>query len=156
MRASCGSACGVSQDLVARLDQAIRALAPPGIRLRIQGFVAINPVVRIAFAADPALRRDAVEQAIRARLAVRFGPAGRCFAEGIARSAVIAAVQAVPGVTGVMLRAFGLANGQPLDNGRLLVPGPMATITASGAVSYALAGLGWIDAATTQFEELAP
>ena len=144
-----------SQDLVARLDQAIRALAPPGIRLRIQGFVAINPVVRIAFAADPALRRDAVEQAIRARLAVRFGPAGRRFAEGIARSAVIAAVQAVPGVTGVMLRAFGLANGQPLDNGRLLVPGPMATITASGAVSYALAGLGWIDAATTQFEELA-
>ncbi|MBO9713894.1 baseplate J/gp47 family protein [Sphingomonas sp.] len=145
-----------SQELIDRLGKAIRALAPPGRRLRLQGFTPMTPVVKIAYAADPALRREDVETAIRAELGKRFGTANRRFAEGLARSAVIAAVQGVSGVTGVMLTQFGLPNGQPLDNGRLLVPGPSASIGGAGVVTFALAGLLSIDPVTVQFEELAP
>jgi len=146
-----------SQELTERLGRAIRALAPPGRRLRIQGFTPMHAGVKIAFAADPALRRADVETAIRAALGARFGAASRHFAEGLARSALIAVVQGVPGVTGVMLTQFSLPNGQALDNGRLLVPGPAASVdAATGAVSYALAGLLSIDASSVQFEELAP
>jgi hypothetical protein len=146
-----------SQELLDRLGKAIRALGPPGRRLRIQGFTPMHPAVTIAFAHDPALRREDVETAIRAELGARFGTANRRFAEGMARSAVIAAVQRVPGVTGVMLTLFSLPNGQPLDNGRLLVPGPAATVSAAtGVVTYALAGLLSIDPLAVQFEELAP
>jgi len=144
-----------SQALIDRIGKAIRALAPPGRRLRVQGFTPMNAQATIAFSADPALRREDVEVAIRAALRARFGAASRHFAEGLARSTVIAAVQGVPGVTGVTLTQFGLPNGQPLDNGRLLVPGPAAAVdAATGAVSYALAGLLSIDPLAVQFEEL--
>jgi hypothetical protein len=140
-------------DLIEGLGQALSAYAPAGRPLRVQGFAPLHPALTIAYVRDPAFPREDVEAALRTALGSQFGAPQRRFAEGLPRSAVLAAVQAVPGVIGAMIAAFSLGGAQA-DNGRLLAPAPSALRDpATGVITYGLAGLLSIDPAQISFQE---
>jgi hypothetical protein len=140
-------------DLTQGLGQALAAYAPAGRPMRIQGFSTLHPDIAIAYVRDPAFQREDVEAAVRSALEGQFGAPGRRFAEGLPRSAVLAATQAVPGVLGAVITGFSLGAVQP-DNGRLLAPGPSAVRDpVTGAITYGLAGLLSIDPSKVSFQE---
>lgn len=138
-------------DSITSLRDAIALVCVPGRRIRIEGFVDIKAQVGIAFAADPALRRADVEDAIRAALAERFSRAARGFGEALHVSAVLAAVQEVSGVVAARITNFAVPNGPPAVDGRLLCPAPTLT---NGV--FAPAGLLSIDTDALVFTEMAP
>ncbi len=116
-------------ELVADLTDAVLAAAAPGLHLRVAGFDDLPVALEIAMASDPDLRRGDVEAAVRDALALAFGRAAMGFAQGLHRSQVLGAVQAVPGVVAAMLTGFSAtrADGSTLAEdaeGRLVPPAP--------------------------------
>ena len=138
-------------DVVDDLCAAVRAGAPPGTLVRIEGFVDLPMSLSIALATDPALRRGDVETAVRAALERDFGRPVRRFGEAVHRSQVLACVQGVPGVVAALLRGFS-APGVVVDaQGRLPCPGPVLT-----DIGFTPARLLSVAAADITFTELTP
>lgn len=139
--------------VVEGLRRELKRVQVPGRTVRIAGFTAIHPDITLALSSDPAFRRKDVEEAVRKRLADRFGPAARPFARALHRSEVLAAAQGVDGVIAATLTVFALPSGMPAeDEGRLLCPGP---ILDPGTGDLIPAGLLSIDPAQVLFEEMA-
>jgi hypothetical protein len=138
-------------DVVDDLLAAVLATAPPGTRVRIEGFVDLPMTLEIALATDPALRRGEVEAAVRASLERDFGRPMRRFGEAVHRSQVLACVQGVAGVVAALLTGFS-APGVVVDGqGRLPCPGPVLTdtvFTPARLLSVAAADVGFTELAS--------
>ncbi|MGG7566509.1 baseplate J/gp47 family protein [Rhodovulum sp. DZ06] len=137
--------------LATGLEEAIRAVSPPGRALRIAGFAPLAAEIRLGFAHDPALERAAVEAALRAALLSAFSPAARPFGRALHRSEILAAAQGVPGVVAARLAGFALPGGAAEDHGRLLCPAPRM----EGGV-FVEGGLLHLSDAGLTFEEMTP
>jgi predicted phage baseplate assembly protein len=139
-----------SSDLFVNLAAAFHRLGEPALpvtlQLREQILLVVTAVVRIHPDYDWLL----VQPKIRAALLDRFGFTRQVLGVGVSSSAVIAAIQAVPGVTAVDLDAFGgiperVVDGSPPVR-RLISPAEVAvriTDILGGAVTDASPACGW-------------
>lgn len=135
------------------LGAALRAAGPPGRAIRIEGFDALEVSVTLALAHDPALDRETVEAAIRAKLAQAFSPAARAFGAALHASEVLAAAQAVEGV--VALRVVTLTSAAPggFSPAQARLPCPVPRFEGR---SFRRGGLLYLTADTITFEEMVP
>lgn len=138
-------------DILDTLTKALKAATPPGLTLRIEGFVELSAQVTVGLAIDPSYRRADIEAKVRKALGETFGRRVRDFGQALHRSAVLAVVQGVEGVMAARLATFLLPGGPAESEGRLLCPGP----TLVDGV-FSKAGLLSIDPNQTQFVEMAP
>lgn len=141
----------VGSDIVQTLRAALAQVSVPGRLVRIEGFVDLDAHVTIGLASDPALIRANVEAAVRGALGARFGRSARGFAEALHESAILAAVQAVPGVVAARIQALAIPGGPAAADGRLLSPAP----SLAGGL-FQPAGLLAIDPAAVLFTEMLP
>ena len=124
-------------DLLLNLRRALRALGDPFQRLVVEPRTARWLIVSAKLAIDPDQVWAAVVARVRAALLDAFGFERRALAQGVARSEVIAAMQAVPGVDWVDLDAFGAIDTIDADTSAPLLPdritASVASLVAAGA-----------------------
>lgn len=112
-----GAAVEPDGALCANLLAALRANGDPHVPVRVLSYrpAAFRLAARLKIGADYV--PDRVRAAVRADLRARFGFAARAFAQPVTDDEIVAAVQAVPGVTAVALtrlaRSGGTAGGVP-------------------------------------------
>ncbi|MCJ1960493.1 baseplate J/gp47 family protein [Novosphingobium mangrovi (ex Hu et al. 2023)] len=101
-------------DLETDLARALAEAAPPGQMLRIAGF-APEPVTLVAALRidTRTWRRSDIEQALRAHLANRFGPAAMDFGQPLRASAILAAIHEVTGITAARIETLDSPSAVP-------------------------------------------
>ena len=101
-------------DLETDLARALADAAPPGQILRIAGF-APEPVTLVAALRidTRTWRRSDIEQALRAHLAARFGPAAMDFGQPLRASAILAAIHEVPGIVAARIETLDSPSAVP-------------------------------------------
>ena len=104
------------------LAAALRSHGDPLVPVMVVAHREIPFVVKAKVRRHPDYQADNVRRAVADKLAGAFGFPAREFTQPVVRSAVIAAIQAVPGVVAVDLDRF--SGGNKPDDWRLLADGP--------------------------------
>lgn len=108
-----GAAVTPGSALHARLSDAIAAASDPGLSCILVSCTPRLFALAARLAIDPRHDADSVIAAARLLLLERFGFIARNFGQGLAASAVITALQTVPGVDGVELTEFDFGADPP-------------------------------------------
>jgi hypothetical protein len=91
----------VADDVLAKLESAIRKAGDPFVPLRLKSYRAAVFRVRFKVKVDPAYDKPAVLAHVVEHLRASFSFAARAFGQPVALAEVVATVQAVPGVVAV-------------------------------------------------------
>ncbi len=118
--------------LHANLSQAIRDASQPGRPFHLLAARRLPAHATLAVQTDPAYDRKSVEAAIRQTVTATFAPDTRAFAAPLAKSAILACVQAVPGVIAVRITDLHSAT-EPADSEILGASGAQPGTPALGA-----------------------
>ena len=127
----------VADDVLAKLESAIRKAGDPFVPLRLKTYRAATFRVRFKVKVDPVFDKAAVLAGVIDHLRDRFSFAARAFGQAVALAEVIATVQAVPGIVAVdvdrLVRTDGVGGSgldQPLP---AAVPQPSSLTGADAA-----------------------
>ncbi|MFC3677414.1 putative baseplate assembly protein [Ferrovibrio xuzhouensis] len=108
-----GAAVPPGSALYDRLRDAIAGASDPGLTCRLVSYTPRLFTLGARLSLDPRRDAEAILAAARSLVLARFGFAARTFGQGVAASMVIAALQSVDGVTGVVLTEFDSGTALP-------------------------------------------
>ncbi len=134
-----GTAVEPGSVLYENLKTAIRDASQPGRVFKLLGARQVRASAILRLKTDPAFDRKSVEGDVRTALSEAFAPERRAFAAPLAKSAVLACVQAVSGVMAAVVRELK-SEREPADTEILGAGGAIASDPALGAEYLTLSG----------------
>jgi hypothetical protein len=127
----------VTDDVLAKLESAIRTAGDPFVPLRLKSYRAATFRVRFKIKVDAASDKPAVLAGAVDRLRERFSFAARAFGQAVALAEVIATVQAAPGIVAVdvdrLIRTDGVGGSGLVRPLPAAVPQPGSLVGADAA-----------------------
>ncbi|MCK0195349.1 baseplate J/gp47 family protein [Ancylobacter sp. 6x-1] len=130
-----GAAIAPGSTLYANLASAMAAASPPGRPFRLLAAQQVHARATLALESGPAFPRADVEAAVKAALAEACAPDRRSFAHPLAKSTLLAVVQAVPGVVAARVDHLS-SDTEPADTEILGARGARIVGTAAAGAEY--------------------